>query len=66
MVKGEELNKLIEVLTVNTGGEVHVPRSPESELIREKIVKRAAQELRDGMNVNLGIGMPTLVPNFLP
>src|SRR5258708_21667336 len=33
---------------------------------RERIVRRIAQELRDGYYVNLGIGIPTLVANHVP
>jgi 3-oxoacid CoA-transferase subunit B len=35
-------------------------------LTREQIAKRVGQELRDGFYVNLGIGMPTLVSNYVP
>ena len=34
--------------------------------IKQFIAKRAAKELRDGDMVNLGIGLPTLVPSYLP
>lgn len=66
IIKGSQYRKPIERLTLNTGGELQIPGKGETKLLRERIIRRAAKELKDGMFVNLGIGMPTLVPNFLP
>jgi 3-oxoacid CoA-transferase len=65
IVKAEDTTKRIEFATVSTGGTPEVPGKGDSKIKRERIVRRASQELKDGMYVNLGIGIPTLCSNFL-
>ena len=59
-----KFEKRIEKKTVFLGNQQE-DTSP-AEQVRRKLAKRAAQELKNGMYVNLGIGIPTLVPNFVP
>jgi 3-oxoacid CoA-transferase len=60
LFQGKAYEKRIEKRTVRGGGGV------ETDPKRERIVRRAAREMKDGYYVNLGIGMPTLAANYVP
>ena len=60
LVQGKGYEKRIEKRTVQGSGGV------DADPKRERIVRRAAREMKDGYYVNLGIGMPTLAANCVP
>ena len=61
IIQGKSYQKRIEFRTLS-GSESAGKSNP----TRELMAKRAAKELRDGYCVNLGIGIPTLVANYIP
>jgi len=65
IVQGPSYEKRIERLTLAQTTESTAELSPAAKM-REKIVRRAACEFKDGMYANLGIGMPMLASNFIP
>jgi len=67
IVKGAQFEKRIEKRTVNTGEKLEIPGKGDAKIARERLVRRASKCFnRDGMYVNLGIGLPTLASNFIP
>ncbi|CAG9785019.1 unnamed protein product [Diatraea saccharalis] len=64
VVKGDKFEKRIERKTLRKL-EGHKEKKA-SDIMRERIIKRAALEFKDGMNANLGIGMPMLASNYIP
>eukprot|EP01083_Nonionella_stella_P225492 801628_1 len=50
---------------IKSDGKIDFTNMDERQKKRYRIIKRAAKELHEGMVCNLGIGMPTLIPNFL-
>jgi len=66
LLKGSQYQKRIERLTLTLDEKENgKPPSPGAQL-RERIIKRAALEFKDGMYANLGIGMPMLASNYIP
>ena len=65
IIRGPKYEKKIEFKTVSGGSNAKPGKADKDADKRDRLAKRAAKEIQDGMYVNLGIGIPTLCSNFL-
>ncbi|XP_006007174.1 3-oxoacid CoA transferase 1a isoform X2 [Latimeria chalumnae] len=65
IIQGNNYEKRIERLTTQNTEETKPKPKKEADIVRERIIRRAALEFVDGMYANLGIGMPMLASNFI-
>jgi 3-oxoacid CoA-transferase len=61
-----QFEKRIERLKITKPASAEPQKQSPAALLRERIVRRVACEFKDGMNVNLGIGIPVLSSNYIP
>lgn len=65
IVKGESYEKRIEWLMLAGDADNCLPEDKKCH-IRHRIGRRVAKEFKDGMYINLGIGIPTVASNYIP
>uniref|UniRef100_T1JNH0 Succinyl-CoA:3-ketoacid-coenzyme A transferase n=1 Tax=Strigamia maritima TaxID=126957 RepID=T1JNH0_STRMM len=66
IIKGQQYEKRIEKLTLQKADTNGSKPSKPAAVLRERIIRRAALEFKDGMYANLGIGIPMLASNYIP
>ncbi|OKP13748.1 Succinyl-CoA:3-ketoacid coenzyme A transferase 1, mitochondrial [Penicillium subrubescens] len=66
VIKSTEKKQIEKVTYAKDPSEMLAAGSGDATARRERIVKRAAKEFKDGMYVNLGIGIPLIAPAYLP
>ncbi|KAJ6005433.1 succinyl-coa alpha-ketoacid-CoA transferase [Penicillium sp. IBT 35674x] len=66
VIQSTEEKQFDKIVYAKDPSEMLATGNSEATARRERIVKRAAKEFKDGMYVNLGIGVPLLAPAYLP
>ncbi|XP_063227759.1 succinyl-CoA:3-ketoacid coenzyme A transferase 1, mitochondrial [Bacillus rossius redtenbacheri] len=65
VVQGEKYEKRVEKITIHKDSSSSASTANPAALLRERIIRRAALEFKDGMYANLGIGIPVMASNYI-